>query len=476
LGILFLLQKNKNFGMLNCFFYWSNHCCVPFLREFVDLRNPSQPLLPQSLSSPLIAFLVGTGALVVAPEAFAQAALPAGEFQSGQPAATSVVTAPSNNPSRPLDLGPARVTLPQSPPTGGVAVPIPPIPTPTNESPANTSLRLVPFQAVSGAGAGNPETRTCNTSRTRAQLVMDADTGEIIVGQNIDRMANWASVSKLVTATLVLRDIRAGRMALTDHVDNLLMETLVRSNNAASDSLGIMLGGSISGYATLANNFMREIGLYSVRIYNPSGLPIRREGEGNCGTTRDLARLIVYIWNNYPEISRYTLLESIPFTERFSTNRLLPVTSNPRAIPVQGIGEVAKTGTTAVGGENFATTWRVNGRRLIVITMGNAEGQRFPSAISLMEYTAQQNRFQIQYASIRPREVPANGLPARMVFASQTTMAVGEALTRQGDNPSQSDNPTEATSAPSSAPTPESATSQGITTQPNALAPIVAPQ
>jgi len=116
-----------------------------------------------------------------------------------------------------------------------------------------------------------------------------------------------ASTLKLAIATTVLAATR-GIPGLGSHLDDLLRQMLVNSDNASANALEVWLGGSTSGGGARVDALMRAIGLrdtimyggYEIGTYGRE-IPVRVEerpsfGVGKYTTARDLARLYRAIW------------------------------------------------------------------------------------------------------------------------------------------------------------------------------------
>jgi Beta-lactamase enzyme family len=116
-----------------------------------------------------------------------------------------------------------------------------------------------------------------------------------------------ASTVKLAIAATVLSDYR-GIPAPGSHLDSLLHEMIVPSDDAAANSLLVWLGGSTSSGAYRVNDLMQSIGLTDTLMYGgyltrtlSSRIPVRVDkapawGVGKYTTASDMTSLWRALW------------------------------------------------------------------------------------------------------------------------------------------------------------------------------------
>lgn len=250
------------------------------------------------------------------------------------------------------------------------------------------------------------------TYRPKASLVLDADTGEILYGDNIDLGHDPASMSKLMTIYLVLQAIKDGRLTydtailateddqaianipelsnnhivagVSYKVSDLLTMALVPSSNVAT----IMLANYLSDHDADAwldqmNAKAKELGMeHSIwnnasgaeaaafkGYYHPSRYDIHAYNET---TARDMAILGYHLVNEFPELMEYTkyprvtVLPGTPYQETFEGyNHSLPG-------DVYGLeGEDGlKTGSSPHADYNYIATIKRGEHRLVEVILG----------------------------------------------------------------------------------------------------------
>ncbi|MHB8881913.1 MAG: D-alanyl-D-alanine carboxypeptidase family protein [Thermodesulfovibrionales bacterium] len=143
--------------------------------------------------------------------------------------------------------------------------------------------------------------------RSRAAVVMEAETGRVLYAKNPDQRLMPASTTKLMTALVVLERARLSdvvtvskkasqtsptRVGLKEGdkvtIETLLYAALMRSANDASVALAEAVAGSEEEFVGLMNRKAIAIGANDTRFINANGLP----GKGQHITAYDLAKIM----------------------------------------------------------------------------------------------------------------------------------------------------------------------------------------
>lgn len=167
------------------------------------------------------------------------------------------------------------------------------------------AVLLLGALALPLAAAGEPAYETLSTS-AKACIVLEADSGRVLGGQEIHKRLPMASTTKMMTALLALEqpeleelftvDPRAvgtegSSMGLRegDQVNllSLCYGMLLPSGNDAANATAYRLGDSLEGFAQLMNQRAEELGLGDTHYQNPSGL----DAQGHYSSAYDLAKL-----------------------------------------------------------------------------------------------------------------------------------------------------------------------------------------
>lgn len=245
----------------------------------------------------------------------------------------------------------------------------------------------------------------------KGALLGDLETGEILYEYNINQQLAIASISKLMTYTLMMDKISQGEISLDDDVlisghaaltegsnfGILAGETiklrilvdgmLIVSGNDCATAIAEYVGKTEDNFVSMMNKKASELGLLSASFVNPHGLPINDEDTGqNHMSVSDLYKLTRHIINTYPEILEVTKQPELIIPERnFKRNA---------TNPILGIVEGAdgfKTGYTDKAGICLVSTMPVKGNgedfRIIGIILGAITHEdRLNKTIELLEY------------------------------------------------------------------------------------------
>ncbi|MBB3229508.1 D-alanyl-D-alanine carboxypeptidase family protein [Halomonas stenophila] len=231
-------------------------------------------------------------------------------------------------------------------------------------------------------------------------ILMDADSGRVLAQHNPDERLPPASLTKLMTAYLVERELNSGNIAPDDPVpvseeawrtggskmfievgeqvpvSELLHGIVIVSGNDASVAMAEYLAGGTEPFADIMNQHAARLGLTNTHFVNPTGLP-----DGNhYSSARDLAMLSRHIIQDYPE--HYRIYRQKQFTyggiEQPNRNRLLWRDSS-----VDGL----KTGWTEEAGYCLVSSAERDDMRLISVVMGTgSEEARARETQKLLSY------------------------------------------------------------------------------------------
>jgi D-alanyl-D-alanine carboxypeptidase len=231
-------------------------------------------------------------------------------------------------------------------------------------------------------------------------IVVDARTGKILFEQRANTYAYPASVTKLMTLLIVLEQIDAGTIRLTDRVaitkeglgvggsqvyldaresgaftvNDLLYGVVIHSACDAALILGIHVAGINDAFIDMMNQKARELGMNSTIYHSEHGLPPGNGLQPDISTAYDVAILSMACLR-HPETLRYTStkLAYLPLSpirkEKFMlANRNVLVGKDP----YQGCDGL-KTGYHGIGGWSLAATAERNGQRVISVVLGSPD-------------------------------------------------------------------------------------------------------
>ncbi|MFM2150393.1 MAG: hypothetical protein RLZZ187_2699 [Pseudomonadota bacterium] len=217
----------------------------------------------------------------------------------------------------------------------------------------------------------------------RQAIMIDFDTGAVLLEKNVDERMPPASMSKLMTMYVVFEMLKTGRLRLDQMlpvserawrmggskmfvqignqvpVEALARGVIVQSGNDACIVLAEGISGSEAQFAELMNETARRIGLRASNFRNSTGWP---DPEHRM-TARDLATLARRIITDHPEYYRFYNERSFRWSDITQENR------NPTLARVPG-ADGLKTGHTEEAGFGLTASAMRGGRRLILVING----------------------------------------------------------------------------------------------------------
>lgn len=231
-------------------------------------------------------------------------------------------------------------------------------------------------------------------------ILMDADSGRVLVDHNADERLPPASLTKLMTAYLVERELDRGNIALDDMVDvsekawrtggskmfievdtqvpveQLLNGIIIASGNDASVAMAEYLAGGEAPFADMMNQHATRLGMNDTNFVNATGLP----GDEHYSSAHDMALLAQHIINDYPEHYAIYAEKEFSFNDINQPNRNRLLWRDPS---VDGL----KTGWTTEAGYGLVASAKRDDMRLISVVMGtDSEEARAQETQKLLSY------------------------------------------------------------------------------------------
>ena len=244
---------------------------------------------------------------------------------------------------------------------------------------------------AAGIAVTNPNTPTvlsfsngiAPTVDAKAWMVMDMESGQIIAQHEADTQVAPASLTKLMTASLVFSALDDNRLRLEQEVTvserawktggsrtfievnkqvsiaDLLQGMIVQSGNDATIQLAEVVAGSVEVFVDQMNKEAQAFGMTNSRFADPTGLPLPETYT----TVRDLSLLAQHIIRDHPKYYHYFSQQDFTFNKITQKNRNGLLARN---IGVDGL----KTGHTDDAGYCLISTAVRDGRRVLSIVVG----------------------------------------------------------------------------------------------------------
>lgn len=248
----------------------------------------------------------------------------------------------------------------------------------------------------------------------KAAILIDAHTGEVLYEKNADRRLRPASMTKMMTAILVVENLKYDDVVTVSKyvttidgsalglkkgekilVEDLLNVMMVYSANDCAVALAEAVSGSVEEFAALMNRRAEELGCTGTHFVNPNGL----DDDNHYSTAADMAIIArkAMEYDEIREIVRKTTYQTHKTNKREvltvgSTDRLLFDTyswinvSGKSRHPYYKYAVGIKTGYTDIAGGCMAADAVKGDEEYISIVMKSTAFDRFADSIELLEY------------------------------------------------------------------------------------------
>lgn len=218
----------------------------------------------------------------------------------------------------------------------------------------------------------------------KSWILVDYKSGQVLAEHQADEMLPPASLTKLMTAYIVERQMERDNISDSDLVpisvkawrtggsrmfvregtqvpiSDLMQGLVVQSGNDAAVALAEYVAGSTGAFATIMNAIADQLDMTNSHFINPTGLP----DPNHYTTARDLATLAAHIIKDYPEHYKLYKQKSFTYNNITQHNRVLLLWRDHR---VDGL----KTGHTKAAGYCQVTSGvDKNDMRMIAVVMG----------------------------------------------------------------------------------------------------------
>jgi D-alanyl-D-alanine endopeptidase (penicillin-binding protein 7) len=268
-------------------------------------------------------------------------------------------------------------------------------------------LALLAFAAAPSYAAPPKDARVQPaTLRSNSVLILDADGKQVLYEKNAAAITPIASLTKLMTALVVLearQDLRENIAITEDDVDQLKHATsrlrvgtvlsradllhiaLMSSENRAANALGRNYPGGLAAFVAAMNRRAAALGMRDTKYFEPTGL-----SSGNVSSAQDLAKLVIEA-QRQPVIRAYTTDHeyAVPQGKRSTLYH------NSNALVANPTWDIAlqKTGYISEAGRCMVMMATIDNRPVVMIFL-DSQGKltRFADADRVRSWLAARSR------------------------------------------------------------------------------------
>ena len=240
---------------------------------------------------------------------------------------------------------------------------------------------------------------------SKAWIVMDYASGQVLAGENIHAHLAPASMTKVMTSYVIAAEVKNGKVRNEDPVtmsenawrkggagtdgsysgfpvnstaplQDMERGMVVQSGNDAAIALAEHVAGSEEAFASLMNSYAQRIGMKDSNFVDATGLT----AESHYSSAYDMALLGRALIRDFPETYAYNKIKELTVNGITQPNRNLLLW---RDASVDGI----KTGHTSEAGYCIMNSAQRGDQRLITVVMGDSsEKQRADDSLALLNW------------------------------------------------------------------------------------------
>lgn len=224
-----------------------------------------------------------------------------------------------------------------------------------------------------------------------SHLVLDINKKEIISAKNADATRPIASITKLMTALIVVEF----NLDLNEAVDykggiwrnkkvkrsDLLESLLIKSDNQAAEALANSMPGGRTVFIDMMNSRARSLGMTATSFEDPSGL-----GRNNISTAKDLTILVSKAYE-HPLISNTSSSKffKVEVKNKKKITYMTVGNTNSQLLSAFDSIVLSKTGFTNPAGRCLVIMVERNNNKYAIIILGErTSGDRFYRARNLI--------------------------------------------------------------------------------------------
>ena len=248
--------------------------------------------------------------------------------------------------------------------------------------------------------------------QSEAGIVMDLDSGAVLFAQNIHVQEYPASITKLLTALVVVENASMDEQVTFSHdavynvesgsgnklqleegdvlsVKDCLYVMLLQSSNQAANALAEHVGGSRETFADMMNEKAASLGCRESHFVNPSGL----NDPEQLTSAYDMAQIGAAVFGNPTLLeicstTSATLPPTInnPNGRTYSMEHKLVVTGDSSDENYYPSAVAGKTGYTSLAGQTLVTYAEQDGRRQVAVTLKSTQRTHYSDTKTLLDF------------------------------------------------------------------------------------------
>lgn len=271
-------------------------------------------------------------------------------------------------------------------------------PTPFKPASAKTASTKVSSKS---SGRGSKKSAAITTAKSKAPVTPPRDpgcqswivgeftTGEVLAENEAAKPLPPASMTKLMTAYVVMQSITGGTLGWDDKVTvsaraskvggsqvylsegeqftvrELMQALMIQSANDAAIALAEHIGGSKEGFVETMNSSAKALGMTASEFHSPHGLPPEPDQKPDLVSAYDFLTLSRALLSKYPQLTEFTGQMEADFR-----NGEFKMRNHNKLLQTFAGCDGLKTGYYNEAGFSVAATAQRNDVRVISVVMG----------------------------------------------------------------------------------------------------------
>lgn len=270
-------------------------------------------------------------------------------------------------------------------------------------------LRFLPSLAVAAILALIPAAGQAIETAAKQALIVDHQTGSVLLEKSADDPVHPASMTKLMTLYLLFEQLKQGKLSLDDtftvsesawargqnvesnmfvalgssvRIEDLVRGIAIQSGNDACKVVAEGIAGNEAAFAEQMNKKGAELGLADSHFVDSDGM----DDTSQVMTARDIVELSERVYADFPEYYHYFAEKEFTYNDIVQQNRNLLLNKD---LGVDGL----KTGHLSASGFGVAISAEQGGRRIFMVVHGlDSMRQRAEETARLVEWAFQSFR------------------------------------------------------------------------------------
>ena len=238
----------------------------------------------------------------------------------------------------------------------------------------------------------------------KSAILIEASSGEVLYGKNVNERLAPASMTKMMSLIIIMKNIESGNLGWNDivvvsknaasmggsqifleanemmSVEDLVKGICVASGNDATVALAERIAGTEESFVNLMNEEVKKLGLKNTHFVNSTGL----DADGHYSSAYDMAMIARELVKHDKILEFSSIYEDYL---RKNTNNSFWLVNTNKLVKFYSYIDGLKTGYTSLAGYCLTATGKKKDMRLISVVMGEESSEkRSADTMAMLDY------------------------------------------------------------------------------------------